>query len=161
MRWILALALLAGAAHAQDEEEEGCGETEIIVDGGGDGDISITVDPFADDTGERFESNRPPAVRVGTWPPPELGPAARRTLERLIAARDLARDDKGHRYRLADFYVKHKWYPHAEGEFLAAAHLDKESIRPWEGLIRSEPPRWLLWRRAFPASASGRTGRGV
>jgi HEAT repeat protein len=82
------------------------------------------------------DPNKPAPVQVGTWQPPELKEGARAELDALLARRGERLDDPGIRYRLAEFYVEHRWFPQAEAEFLACARLDPESVRPWEGLLR-------------------------
>lgn len=117
---------------------EGCGgdESGILVDSGaGEGTIDADVDPF-DRPPRVDEPNRPPAVEVGTWQPPDLDEAARREMEDLLRRRGEAPDDSAPRYRLAEFYLAHGWLPQAEAEFLSSAPLDPDSVRPWEGLLR-------------------------
>ncbi|MHC4817462.1 MAG: HEAT repeat domain-containing protein, partial [Planctomycetota bacterium] len=132
------LLLLPCLALAQDEdggEEED--DPEIIIDGGEDagGKIEIKVDPFEEPESDD-DPNKPAPVQVGTWQPPELKEGARAQLDALLARRGEQLDDPGIRYRLAEFYFEHRWFPQAEAEFLACAQLDPESVRPWEGLLR-------------------------
>jgi len=144
MRFFL-VVLFTSLAFAQDIEVGGCGcgcgeeddEPRILTDEDAleDEALKIRLDPF-DEVQEIDEPNKPPPVRVGAWPPPELDAAARKELDGLVAARNERPDGAATRYRLAEFYVKHRWWPHAEAEFSKAAALDPDSIRPWEGLLR-------------------------
>jgi hypothetical protein len=135
--WLL---LAAAAARAQEAEGEGCGEGEedagITVDaGGGDGLLGVDVDPF-DQPVPPDEPNRPPPVEVGTWTPPDMDDAAQREHKELQRLRGESPGDPVPRYRLAELYLKCRWFPQAEAELLAAAQLDPDSIRPWEELLR-------------------------
>jgi len=133
------LLLLPCLALAQEEgggEEED--DPEIIIDGGDGADggkIEIEVDPFEEPEPDD-DPNKPAPVQVGTWQPPELKEGARAELDALLTRRGEQLDDPGIRYRLAEFYFEHRWFPQAEAEFLACAQLDPESVRPWEGLLR-------------------------
>ncbi|MHC4164728.1 MAG: tetratricopeptide repeat protein, partial [Planctomycetota bacterium] len=134
--WLLLLPSLVLAQEEGGDEDED--DPEIIIDGGDgtvDGKIEIKVDPFAEPEPDD-DPNKPAPVQVGTWQPPELKEGARAELDALLARRGERLDDPGIRYRLAEFYVEHRWFPQAEAEFLACARLDPESVRPWEGLLR-------------------------
>jgi len=137
-RLVLILFLAVLPLRAQDADgEDGCGsETEIITSDPGDGALDIDVAPLFEEPKERPDPNRPPAVTVGIWPPPPLDADKQGALDRLVRARDAAPGDRAARYRLAEFYLRQGFHPHAEREFLAAAKLDPESIRPWEGVLR-------------------------
>jgi hypothetical protein len=158
MRWtcgLLFLCVLGTIGRAQDACGDGCGEgcTEGCGDGcsdgcgcdggavimtdeqsGGGDEVEVKIDPF-DDLQRTDEPNRPPPVRVGTWPPPRLDEAREKERAALEAARRANPDDLAARYRLADFYLVAGWWPHAEAEYLACAEHDPEAIRPWEGLL--------------------------
>jgi len=134
-----------GGAPAQKPKpaEEGGIEVNIGGEGRADsGTIEIKVDPF-EESAPGAEPNRPKPIRVGVWPAPELDRAA--TLERasLLAAANAHPDDPGAHYHLAEFYLRHRWFPHAEKEFFTCSRLEPGSIRPWEGLLRvyRERPR--------------------
>jgi hypothetical protein len=152
LRAAFLLLVLYALAAAQEPCGEGCGEggegcgcdacgcdddeAGIVVDGGsGEGTIDIEVDPF-DRPSQPEEPNRPPPIEVGTWQPPDLDDAARREMEGLLRRRGETIDDVAVRYRLAEFYLDHRWLPQAEAEFLSCVPLDPDSIRPWEGLVR-------------------------
>lgn len=136
--WLLLVPALVLAQGEGDDGEEDEEEPAIIIDGGDgsvDGKIEIRVDPFAEPPPDD-DPNKPAPVQVGTWQPPELKADARAELDALLERRGERLDDPGIRYRLAEFYLEHRWYPQAEAEFLACARLDPESVRPWEGLLR-------------------------
>jgi HEAT repeat protein len=135
--WFLLLPTLVLAQDEGGGEEED-DEPDIIIDGGDgtvDGKIEIKVDPFEEPAPDD-DPNKPAPVQVGTWQPPELKEGTRAELDALLARRGERVGDPGIRYRLAEFYLKHRWFPQAEAEFLACAQLDPESVRPWEGLLR-------------------------
>ena len=141
VRWIAVLLMISGLpARAQEGCGGGCGDggKTVILDGDDpdDGTVELSVDPFYIEPKDRPDPNRPASVIVGEWPAPNLDAAKLRQLARLSRARDEAPDDKARRYRLAEFYLAVRWFPYSEREFLAAAALDPESIRPWEGLLR-------------------------
>ncbi len=134
--------LSAASVHAQDD---GCGcgcgdgdEVEITIDGGAEesGDLGIRADPFEETIKPKHEENRPKPIEVGKWRPPALTKVARVRHEELLAQRARTPDDAGIRYRLAEFYLEHKWFKQCEAEYLACSQRDPDSIRPWEGLLR-------------------------
>ena len=134
--WLLLAPSLVLAQEEDGSEDED--DPEIIIDGGDgatDGRIEIKVDPFDEPTPDD-DPNKPAPVQVGTWQPPALKEGARAELDALLARRGERLADPGIRYRLADFYLEHRWFLQAEAEFLACAPLDPESVRPWEGLVR-------------------------
>ncbi|MHC4939482.1 MAG: hypothetical protein ACYTHK_10975 [Planctomycetota bacterium] len=126
---------------AQDEEEDDDGDSviemgeESVEDG--DDFRGVRIEPFPPTVPpEQEEPNRPAPVVVGEWRPPALEPADQKRLELLLARRAEKPGDVERRFALAEFYLRVKWLPQAEAEFLACAKLDPESIRPWEGLLR-------------------------
>jgi hypothetical protein len=155
------LFLFVASAFAFAQEEGGDDDSGISIDGGGqEGSIDIDVDPF-DPPVATDEPNRPPAVEVGTWQPPELDDAARHEMEALQGRRGEAPDDVSLRYQLAEFYLARGWLPQAEGEFLACGTLDPESVRPWEGLLRvyavapARPDREAILRNLLAGGDAG------
>ncbi|MHC4930929.1 MAG: HEAT repeat domain-containing protein [Planctomycetota bacterium] len=139
--WAVLLLLPALAAPTRAQENEDEGETEITAADGGPGDdsVEVIVDPFAKVLANPEEPNRPEPIQVGVWHPEDdsMDAEAKAILERLLAERGARPDDVAVRYRLAEHYLKHKWYLQAEAEFKRCAELDPESIRPWEGLLRA------------------------
>jgi HEAT repeat protein len=167
--WLVLLlsALVAAQEPSGDGCGEGCGgddEGGIVIDSGSaGGKIDIEVDPH-DQPPVLSEPNRPPAVEVGTWQPPDLDDAARREMEDLLRRRGESIDDASVRYRLAEFYLAHGWLPQAEAEFLSCATLDPDSIRPWDGLLRVyavQPPEArnngnvVIWINGQPQVPTG------
>ena len=143
MRRVFFLLLLAGFLAAQDDEPCGCDDAcgcdhgfETDEDFFEEGTSSVVVDPFDKLEEEVEQPNRPEAVKVGVWPAPELTPEAQKALDRMLEARAAAPEDAAPRYRLAEFYVLHKWWPHAEAEYHKCVELDPESVRPWQGLLQ-------------------------
>ncbi|MHC4224412.1 MAG: hypothetical protein ACYSUN_10515, partial [Planctomycetota bacterium] len=139
--WAILLLLPALPAPVRAQEDEDEGETEISAadEGPGDGTVEVVVDPFALERKNPEEPNRPKPIQVGVWHPEDdsMDAEARAVLERLLAERGARPDDVAVRYRLAEHYLKHRWYLQAEAEFKRCAELDPESIRPWEGLLRA------------------------
>jgi len=135
---LLAFGLVTGAVRAQDGAEDGDdGEVEIEIAGGADdtGRFGILADPF-EERRPLDPVNKPEPIQVGEWTPPPLDKEARARHDDLLRQREEAPGDVGVRYRLADFYLEHKWYTYAEAEFLACARAGAASIRPWEEVLR-------------------------
>jgi len=122
-----------------DDEEEEDDDEESVIEIGGNDDVEyegVRIDPYPPVVPpEVAEPNRPDPVTVGIWVPPALKQAQRKELDDLLARRAAAPDQVALRYRIADFYLKMKWLPQAESEYLECARLDPKSIRPWEGLL--------------------------
>lgn len=153
-RLLWVFLVLAGLLYAQDEgggtgetKEGDDGDVEIQIGGEGaeDGTIDIAIDPFDRQVAPAQEPNRPPPIKIGEWQPPVLDLTDRRALEKLLERRSAQPDDVGLRYRLAEYYLEHRWFPRAEAEFLGCAQQDPDSIRPWDGLLRvyAERPKEL------------------
>jgi len=126
-----------GQEDADEEEEDDDGDS--VIEMGGDDDVEydgVRIDPYPPVVPAQLEEpNRPDPVTVGAWEPPALKEAQKKELDELLARRAEAPDDLALRYRVADFYLKAKWLPQAEAEYLECARLDPKSIRPWEGLL--------------------------
>jgi len=140
-----------GDGGAEPEDDPGL----IIDENEDDGKLDVTVDPF-EELPALAEPNEPAPVQVGKWTPPDLDADAERERQALLALRNDRPEDVGVRYRLAEFYLKARWFPAAEAAFLAAADLDPESIQPWEGLLRVYGERLRGGWQEFLQAGGGR-----
>jgi len=143
------LALSALVLGDGEEKKEGCGcdEGEAVVTMGPGAEESMEPDAVEDPPAET-DPNRPPEIVVGEWQPPALDAGDARRLEELRRRCAAAPEDAAARYDLADFLAAHRWLPQAEEEYLRCALLEKESIRPWEGLLRVYGDRTFAGGRA-------------
>jgi len=138
----LFLLVLTPQVWGQDEsdDDEDDDDESSVIEMGGDDDVDyegVRIDPYPPAVpAELEEPNRPEPVTVGVWEPPTLKPAQRKELDVLLARRAAEPTDLSLRYRVADFYLKSKWLPQAEAEYLECARLDPTSIRPWESLLK-------------------------
>jgi len=138
--FLMTLFLAVARAGDDGDSKEGSGDGESTFRMGGDSAEDPSYELDEDDpppeATEEDDPERPPPIQVGQWTPPELDAAGIAKRRELLDRCEREPASAGARMALGEFHLERGLLPEAERDFLRAAELEPDSVRPWEGLLR-------------------------